>query len=157
MDGETVFSRQVNGAGCDYRVVVAVSAGQRLDFVIDPGQAGYEAGDDTVFTAQIEDVTALVGDQGGLPTLGGRDCHEHRNAMKDVASTVYVRIPFTPRDVEFDALTLNVKYDDAFVAYLNGQPIASAGGRRGRSRRPGIRPPTRSHGASRHCRARAST
>ncbi len=30
--------------------------------------------------------------------------------------------------VEFDALTLNVKYDDAFVAYLNGRPIAAAGG-----------------------------
>ena len=48
--------------------------------------------------------------------------------MKGVSSTAYIRIPFVPDKATFDSLTLNVKYDDAFVAYLNGRPIAAAGG-----------------------------
>ena len=42
-------------------------------------------------------------------------------------STVYVRIPFTVADVgAVDALQLLMRYDDGFVAYLNGHLIASA-------------------------------
>jgi hypothetical protein len=38
-------------------------------------------------------------------------------------ATCYVRIPFTI-DVEYTSLTLNVRYDDGFVAYLNGVEVA---------------------------------
>ncbi len=128
VDGQTVFSRQVHGAGVDYRLVVAVKVGQRVDFVLDPGEAGREDGDNTLFTARIEDVTSLVGGGGGLPTIADEVATNIESQMKGVSSSVYVRIPFTPAAADFDALTLNVKYDDAFVAYLNGQPIAAAGG-----------------------------
>ncbi|MFP6873076.1 MAG: lamin tail domain-containing protein [Verrucomicrobiales bacterium] len=51
-------------------------------------------------------------------------------AMSAVTSSVFVRVPFTiNEDVDisgFDALTLSMKYDDAFVAYLNGSRVASS-------------------------------
>lgn len=45
-------------------------------------------------------------------------------AMSGANSTAYVRIPFTVSDAStVDALSLRMKYDDGFVAYLNGDEI----------------------------------
>ncbi|MCY2952158.1 MAG: lamin tail domain-containing protein [Planctomycetota bacterium] len=42
------------------------------------------------------------------------------------SNSAYIRIPFAVGDTpNFDVLKLRVKYDDGFVAYLNGTPIAS--------------------------------
>jgi len=38
-------------------------------------------------------------------------------------ATCYVRIPFTI-DADYSSLTLNVRYDDGFVAYINGTEVA---------------------------------
>jgi hypothetical protein len=47
--------------------------------------------------------------------------------MRNVNSTALVRIPFTlDAPPDFDALTLNLNYDDGFLAYLNGVPVAQA-------------------------------
>ncbi|MBN1854137.1 MAG: CotH kinase family protein, partial [Pirellulales bacterium] len=46
-------------------------------------------------------------------------------AMGGTQATLYVRIPFQYTEVDgLDQLLLNVKYDDGFVAYLNGMEIA---------------------------------
>ena len=48
-----------------------------------------------------------------------------KTAMRNVNSSAYVRIPFTvssPADVQM--LRLNMKYDDGYVAWLNGVEIA---------------------------------
>ncbi len=43
-------------------------------------------------------------------------------------SSVYLRIPFTVTDPSaLSGLTFKMKYDDGFVAYLNGDPLAIAG------------------------------
>ncbi len=51
-------------------------------------------------------------------------------AMSAVTSSALVRVPFTiDEDVDisvFDTLVLSMKYDDAFVAYLNGTRVASS-------------------------------
>ncbi len=50
-------------------------------------------------------------------------------AMNDVNTSVFVRIPFSVDAGDlaaFDFMSLNVRYDDGFVAYLNGQEIARA-------------------------------
>ena len=51
-------------------------------------------------------------------------------AMQGVNASVFVRVPFSIPDAEaladIGALALNMKYDDGFVAYLNGVEIASA-------------------------------
>ena len=48
------------------------------------------------------------------------------NQMYGVNTSCYVRIPFNFEGAseDFDYMTLNVKYDDGFVAYLNGVEVA---------------------------------
>ncbi|MCX7872576.1 MAG: CotH kinase family protein, partial [Verrucomicrobiae bacterium] len=47
-----------------------------------------------------------------------------QNSMLNNASSVYMRIPFTITNKnEIESLFLKVRYDDGFVAYLNGQEI----------------------------------
>jgi len=49
------------------------------------------------------------------------------NQMNGVNTSVYVRIPFQVTDAaSVEKLTLRMKYDDGFVAYLNGQRVAEA-------------------------------
>ena len=49
--------------------------------------------------------------------------------MDGINGSAYMRIPFTTDQTSIDAfveLTLRVRYDDGFIAYLNGVPVASA-------------------------------
>ncbi|MFW6153853.1 MAG: lamin tail domain-containing protein [Planctomycetota bacterium] len=47
--------------------------------------------------------------------------------MAGVRESVYIRITFTVDDVEaIGALKLRMKYDDGFIAYLNGEEVATA-------------------------------
>jgi len=49
------------------------------------------------------------------------------SAMYNRATSCYVRVPFTLASVPaFERLTLRMKYDDGFVAYLNGVRIAAS-------------------------------
>ncbi len=70
----------------------------------------------------------LVGDSGGLGLEGfssliGRDM---QTTMKDKASSALLRIPFEVDDAALDYnLLLRMRYNDGFIAYLNGQKIAS--------------------------------
>ncbi len=48
-----------------------------------------------------------------------------QGALKDVNSTAYTRIPFNVADpTALKSLILNMKYDDGFVAYINGTQVA---------------------------------
>jgi hypothetical protein len=79
----------------------------------------------------------LVGDSGGLAvkTLPGSASSTTLRPLiaTDVvlpmygkSSSAYVRVPFTVADpAVFSSLTLRVKYNDGFTAYLNGTKIAS--------------------------------
>ena len=61
--------------------------------------------------------------QTGYEALIGTDVE---SAMYGTNSSVYIRVPFEVADpTAFDSLTLRVKYDDGFVAYLNGREVAS--------------------------------
>jgi hypothetical protein len=49
-------------------------------------------------------------------------------AMRNVNQTVYIRIPFAVSDAaSADRLILKMRYEDGFVAYLNGAEVARAG------------------------------
>jgi len=55
------------------------------------------------------------------PGLVGLDVGQ----MKDVNTTVYIRIPFEIHQLgEFDSLILRLQYEDGMIAYLNGPEIA---------------------------------
>jgi len=47
------------------------------------------------------------------------------SAMYNINATCYIRIPFTVNISNLTSLTLRMMYDDGFVAYLNGTPVAS--------------------------------
>ncbi|MFT5853853.1 MAG: hypothetical protein ACI8XO_001094 [Verrucomicrobiales bacterium] len=48
-------------------------------------------------------------------------------AMEGTNGTVYIRVPFNVADPDaFTSLTLRMKYDDGFVAYLNGTQVTAA-------------------------------
>jgi len=44
--------------------------------------------------------------------------------MLDKNSTCYIRIPFTAGNAEWGRVTLRMRYDDGFVAYINGTEVA---------------------------------
>jgi hypothetical protein len=50
-----------------------------------------------------------------------------RASMDNVNSSAYIRVPFTVSDGSaFNGLTLRMKYDDGFIAYVNGVKVASS-------------------------------
>ena len=62
----------------------------------------------------------------GYNHLLGLDLAGELAAAED-STSAYVRVPFTVDDpASFDLLTLRMRYDDAFVAYLNGAEVARA-------------------------------
>ncbi|CAN5435532.1 lamin tail domain-containing protein [soil metagenome] len=74
----------------------------------------------------------LTGGQGsGVGYDGGPDYHQWidvdvEGIMRGLHPSVYVRIPFPLAEVSsVVALSLAIRYDDGFVAYLNGSEIAS--------------------------------
>lgn len=70
----------------------------------------------------------------GLTGLGYENTCGYENliqldagAMHDQSGSIYLRIPFNVADPGlYDVLTLRMKYDDGFVAYLNGEQVAQA-------------------------------
>ena len=58
---------------------------------------------------------------GGLSTFAETDIE---NDLRNVNASVYLRVPFeVSLPVEFDSLRLRVRYDDGFIAYLNGEEL----------------------------------
>jgi hypothetical protein len=48
-------------------------------------------------------------------------------AMRNTNTTAYIRIPFAVSDLtDLEGLKLLMRYDDGFVAYLNGHPVAAS-------------------------------
>ncbi len=126
--GEEVFSTEFNGTSVDFSMIRQVKEGDKIDFLVGTGDAKNNVGDRTALKATIEDVTEFVGDQDGVPTLTPAIKSDIESDIKGVSSSAYLRIPFIPETTDFDALTLEIQYQDAFVAYINGEVVASSNG-----------------------------
>jgi hypothetical protein len=75
--------------------------------------------------AGFNDSSWSSGNTGVGYDYGSLDNIDVGSQMAGTNTSVYVRIPFSVTDAtEFAALTLQMKYDDGFVAYLNGIEIA---------------------------------
>ncbi|MBI1839549.1 MAG: lamin tail domain-containing protein [Verrucomicrobia bacterium] len=74
---------------------------------------------------QVAEVRAFgFGGSSGYRSLIRRDITAE---MKGVNSSAWLRVPFNASNTaSFDRATLRIKYDDGFVAYLNGTEIARA-------------------------------
>lgn len=96
-------------------VITNVKAGDFIDFAVDPGAEGI--GDGSFFNVQVF----------GYPTLSNQFVSNVETAMRNVNSSLYLRLPFTVADpAAFNSLRLRMKYDDGFIAWLNGTPVARA-------------------------------
>jgi hypothetical protein len=77
-----------------------------------------------------DDSTWMTGTTGiGYETGTGYESYIGTNtiAMRSVQTSVFIRIAFDVNDPSrFEALTLSMRYDDGFVAWLNGVEIARA-------------------------------
>lgn len=95
-------------------VLSGVAEGDAIDFAIAPGAD--IIGDVCFFNATIH----------GSGTLAGQFTSNVGSLMTNINSTAYLRIPFNVADVSaISGLALRAKYDDGFVAYLNGRMVAS--------------------------------
>ncbi len=98
-----------------------VKFGDTIDLAIDPqGNGGDQPDGDLDRTAAGMNIYRIADIEQEIST-------NIREQMHGNSSSAYIRIPFNVDDVsELDVLTLGMKYDDAFVAYINGQAVASA-------------------------------
>lgn len=62
---------------------------------------------------------------GGVADFAGIIQHDVGASMHGVGTSAYLRVPFEITNAAaVDSLTMNIKYDDGFVAYLNGHRVA---------------------------------
>ncbi|QDU54665.1 LamG-like jellyroll fold domain-containing protein [Aeoliella mucimassa] len=92
-----------------------------------PTSAAYDASwTDLAFDDSTFDIAGPSGfgfESGtGAPTFVG----QYSTEVPAGTTSLYVRVPFTVESLEgITQLTMNLKYDDGFVAYLNGVEVAS--------------------------------
>lgn len=100
--------------------ITGVQVGDPIDIVLDPAGLGGSFGDG----GDRCRVTATIR---GRPSLTPYVASSLESVMRNVNASAYLRVPFTvtnPAAIQF--LNLRMQYDDGFVAYLNGQLVASA-------------------------------
>ena len=86
---------------------------------------------DSFGTFMLDDIYLGEGENLGIP-IGGTGYAslistegDIESAMHDTNSSVYLRFPFDAEEVTDNTqLSLNIRYDDGFIAYLNGTEIA---------------------------------
>jgi len=85
--------------------------------------AGFDlVGDTASGGLEVRTDVGAVGSLSGYRSLIGTDVQDE---LRGEGSSAYARVPFDVADrTAYESLTLRVKYDDAFVAYLNGAEIA---------------------------------
>ena len=96
----------------------------------DIARGGLQVGEGNVwFTDHFDDASWTAGTGGvGYEASGGNYPNyfdiDVQAEMYNRNGSCYIRIPFEVGDAEFSNLILRIRYDDGFVAYLNGAEVA---------------------------------
>ncbi|MBN1507030.1 MAG: lamin tail domain-containing protein [Sedimentisphaerales bacterium] len=126
-----VFYEQGGGSGLEF--FVAKGAFGAFDVskfhLVGDLAGGVQVGEGNVwFTSYLNDATWASGTGGvGYDTGAGYVGLIGTNVQADMLgknSTCYIRIPFTSANVEYSRVMLRMRYDDGFIAYLNGMEVA---------------------------------
>jgi len=125
IDGADVIEAYASGASDKFGTVSLTAGPHQVEYVMfenhDRAQAKFfvAPGELNAFT----DDFFLVGD-GAKPFVSHIET-DVLAAMRSVSSSLYLRVPFVAEHVEdTQHLTLKMRYDDGFVAYLNGTEVA---------------------------------
>lgn len=98
-----------------------VRVGDVIDLAVDPIGPGSDTPDSEGNRASVDIRVFRVAD------LSYDIASSVRSEMIDVNATSYLRIPFNVDDLgSLDEIYLDMKYDDGFVAYINGFEVASS-------------------------------
>lgn len=132
-DLRLVFYEQ--GGGSELELFAA--PGRRNSFsatyfrlVGDIARGGLQVGEGNVwFTDHFDDSnwTAGTGGVGYEASSGNYPDYfniDVQSQMHNASTSCYIRIPFTVGEAEFSNAMLRIRYDDGFVAYLNGAEVA---------------------------------
>ncbi|HUR47436.1 MAG TPA: lamin tail domain-containing protein, partial [Candidatus Saccharimonadales bacterium] len=118
-DAQTIAGGDVHG-GTRALNIPNVQAGDTIDIALDPTNVDGREDDDT-------DRTFVKVTIGGYPSLTSQIASSLDASMRDINASAYIRIPFvTANPSAFNSLILRMKYDDGFIAYLNGVEVARA-------------------------------
>jgi hypothetical protein len=125
LDGTDPRLPEKAGAAPSTQTLVAESAPKRvLVPVRDIGSAWRSGGafDDSAWTA-------VTSGPGGIGYERGSGYQQYLSIdlgaqMYNKQATCYIRIPFTPSNTAYSNLLLKMRYDDGFIAYLNGTEVA---------------------------------
>ncbi len=95
-----------------------VQVGDAIDLALDPTDGNGVSDDDT-------DRTLVTISMRGSPSLTSLITSGIAGSMLGVNASAYLRLPFNVTDASvLNVLTLRMKFDDGFVAYLNGVEVA---------------------------------
>ena len=116
---DTVSIQGNDGVGVTRALVINnVQVGDPIDFALDP--RGFNAATDDGSDGSFLNATIY-----GYANLTADIASDVGSSMRSINSTIYARVPFVVADpAVFSFLTLRMKYDDGFVAYLNGIEVA---------------------------------
>ena len=104
-------------------------SGANFRLVGDVSKGGLQVGEGNVWFANSFDDSSWRLGTGGVGYETGTGYAPYfsidvREEMFNVNGSCYIRIPFTASGVQFSNVMLKVRYDDGFVAYLNGAEVA---------------------------------
>ena len=103
----------------------------RFRLVGDVSAGGLQVGEGSVWYANTFDDSSWTAGTGGVGYETGTGYRNYfgidvQNEMYTVNGSCYIRIPFAVAKTGYSNMTLKVRYDDGFVAYLNGAEVCRA-------------------------------
>ncbi len=102
---------------------------ERFRLVGDLGAGGLQVGEGNVWYANSFDDSSWTAGTGGVGYEASTGSYRSyfgidvQSQMYKINGSCYIRIPFTVSKTGFSNMTLRVRYDDGFVAYLNGAEV----------------------------------
>ncbi|MHC4889154.1 MAG: carbohydrate binding domain-containing protein, partial [Planctomycetota bacterium] len=86
-----------------------------------------ETGWDQIAASDCPTGVGYENSPGGDPNYTDLIAHDVKAQMLDTMASCYIRIPFTLNTDpnELNSITLKIRFDDGFVAYINGQRLTS--------------------------------
>ncbi len=103
----------------------------RFRLVGDVSAGGLQVGEGSVWYANTFDDSSWTSGTGGVGYETGSGYRNYfgidvQSEMYNVNGSCYIRIPFTVTKTDYSNMILKVRYDDGFVAYLNGAEVCRA-------------------------------